>query len=151
KPHRTRKRAYAPPAWCGVTEYFGPSNKGDLAVSQQIEVLDGKTRACFVIDHDGTDTVGIQLPRDHNRRNISFLEIGQQINVYQKPVGNDDQSFNGAGQQHFEIALKAPTLVMHIRKDWQIGSFVERVFYAAQDERTEWIGQIKHHHPDRMV
>ena len=67
------------------------------------------------------------------------------------PVGNDNKRFHPTVEQHFQVALEAASLVMHIGQNWKIGRLVESVFDTAKDHRTERIGHVEDHDADRVT
>ena len=63
-------------------------------MSKGIEMLHGEVGASFVIHHDGADRASAQFPADHDGGNIAFFEIGEEFDVNEQPVGNDDKAFD---------------------------------------------------------
>ena len=65
---------------------------------------------------------------------LLFSRSREQIDVKKKPVGYDDQSFDAAVQQHFQIAFETAALVVDVGQHGQVVRLVERVFDAAKNQ-----------------
>ena len=65
--------------------------------------------------------------------------------IEKEPVGEHDQAFDAAVEQHLKIAFKAAALIVYIGENRQIRSLVERVLDAAQHQRAIGIGHVEHH------
>ena len=82
---------------------------------------------------------------------LLFSRSAKQVDIEKKPVGQNDQAFDAAVEQHFEIALEAAALVVHVGEDGQVRSLVERVFDAAQHQRAVGIGHVEDHDADGVA
>ncbi len=67
------------------------------------------------------------------RGNIAFFQVGEQVNIHEEPVGDDDERFDGTREKHFEIALEAAALIVHVGENGEVGGLVQRVLDAAKD------------------
>ena len=92
--------------------------------------------ADFVVDDDGTDGVGFQFAADHRGGDAAFFQIAEQVDIEEEPVGQHDEGFDAAVEQHFQIALEAAALVVHVGEDGKIRRLVQRIFDAAQHQRA---------------
>src|SRR5579864_5762640 len=85
---------------------------------------------------------------DHCGRNIAFLDISQNFNVNEQPVGDNYQRLNPPVEQHLQIALKPAALVMDVSENWQIRRFVKRALNPAQYRNAIGIRHVKDHDTD---
>src|SRR5579871_5742641 len=101
--------------------------------------------ADLVVDDDRTDGVGLQFAADHRSRNAALLQVGQEIDIEEQPVGKDNESFDAAVKQHFQVTLEAAALVVHVSKNGQIGGLVQCVFNASQHQGAVRVGHVEDH------
>src|SRR5229473_1500521 len=120
-------------------------------MAKGMEMFEGGARACGIIYDHGADIVVLELAADGRSGNVVLLQIGEDVDVDEKPVGEDDQAFDAAVEQHFEIALEAAALVVHVGEDGKIRRLVESVFDAAQHERAVRIGHVENHDADGVA
>ena len=132
--HGTGEGAHATPARRTVTEHFGTADESDLAVAERMQMFQGEMRAGFVIYHDGADGAGTQLAANHDGGDVAFFHVGEEVYIHEEPVGDDDERFDGTREEHFEIALEAAALIVHVGEDGEVGSLVQSVFDAAEDQ-----------------
>ena len=140
-----------PPARRTIRQAFGAADKGNLAMSQGVQVLESQLAADFVVDDDRTHGVVFQFAADHGNGDAAFFQVGEQIDIEKEPVGNDDQSFDAAVQQHFQVALEAAALVVDVGQDGQVVRLVERVFDAAKNQGAEGVGHVEDHDTDGVA
>jgi hypothetical protein len=69
------------------------------------------------------------------------------MNVHNQPVGHHYQSFHVVFQKHFQIALETIPLVVRVGKNRHVGRLIKRILNAAQNRRTERIGDVKNTSP----
>src|SRR5215469_17841447 len=100
-------------------------------------------RAGFVVHHDGANGARTEFAADHRGGNISLFEVGKQVDIDEEPVGNDDQALDRPCQKHFEIALEAAALVVHIRENREVGNLIQRIFNTKEDQRAIRIRNIE--------
>src|SRR5215469_10174868 len=105
-------------------------------------MLERQPSAGFVVHDDRTYSVAGKFPTDGGGRNIALGEIGEEMDIYEQPVGDDDQRLHMAIEEHFEIALEAVTLVVGVGKNRDVGTLKKRVLDAAQDGHAEGVGNI---------
>src|SRR5580698_4186514 len=110
----------AAPAWRTIGERLRAANKSDLAMTQGMKMFEGQISPDFVINDYGTDGIGFQFESNHRGRNAALLQIGQQIKIEEKPVGQNNKRFDAAVEQHLEITLEAPAFVVYVGKDRKI-------------------------------
>src|SRR6266852_3926277 len=120
-------------------------------MAKGMEMFEGGARACGVIYDHGADIVVLELAADGRSANVVLLQNGEDVDVDQKPVGEDDQAFDAAVEQHFQIALEAAALVVHISEDGKIRRLVKSVFDAAQHERAVRVGHVENHDSDGVT
>jgi len=108
--------------------------------------------AKLVVDNDRADGFGLQFAADHRRGNAAaFFEVAEQVDIEKQPVGQHDQAFHAAVEQHFQIALEAAALVVNIGQDRQVRSLIEGIFDSAQYQRAVGIGHVENHDADRVA
>src|SRR5208337_4660773 len=112
------------------------ADKGDLAMTERIEVFESGPGAQMIVDDHGADIVIFQFAPDNRGRNVVLLEIGEHIDIDEQPVGQNDEPLDAAVEQHFEIALETAALVVAVCKDGEKRRLVESVLDAAQYERA---------------
>ena len=88
-------------------------------MAKRMEVLEGDIASDLVVDNDRADRIRFQFAANHRRGNTAFFQVGEKIDIQEYPVGQNDQGFNAAVQQHLEIALKASALVVDVGEDRQ--------------------------------
>ena len=128
-----------------------PSDECDLTVTQLMQVLEREPRTDFVIDHHRTDDVARKLPANRRRGNVPFGEIAQELNVDEEPVGNHDQGFNMAFEQHLEVSLEAIPLVVRVSENRDIRSLIERIFDSSHDQCAKRVRNVEEHHADALM
>ena len=88
-------------------------------------MLEGGITTAFVIDDYRTHIPGLQLAANHHGWHFALAEIGQEIDIYEQPIRDDDKPFDPPLQQHLEISFEAPALVMHISQHRKICGLVQ--------------------------
>src|ERR1700722_13647137 len=149
--HGTRERADASPARRTIGEHFRPADKRDFSMAEGIKMFHGQVAAGFVIHHHRADGARTECATNHDRGNISFLEIGDQININEEPVRDKNQPPHRARQQHFQITLEAAALIVDVGKDRQIRGLVERIFDAAKDQGAKRVRDVENHHANGAI
>src|SRR5580704_2302464 len=145
------KRTNSLPARSSIGQRLGAANESDLAMSQGVEMLEGSVAAEFVVDHHGADRVGLKFASDHDGGDIAFFEVGEDVDVHEKPVGEDDQGFDTAVEQHFQIALEAAAFVVDVGENGKIGRLVKRIFDATKNQSAVGIGHVEDHNADGVA
>src|SRR5580704_10575611 len=97
-------------------------------------MLNGGMGTDFVINHNGADGISLQFAPDHDGGDTAFFKIGEDIDVYEQPVGKHDERFHAAVEQHLQIAFEAAAFVMNVGEDGQIRRLVKRILDAPQDQ-----------------
>src|SRR5271156_3676586 len=143
--------AHATPAWRTIAEHFRSADESDFAMAERVEMFHGEMRAGFVINHDGADSTGTKLAADHDCRDVAFFNVGEEVDVHEEPVGDDDEGFDGAREEHFEVALETDALIVHVGEDGEIGGLIQSIFDAAEDQRVIRVGDIEHHDADSAI
>src|ERR1035441_5153313 len=110
-----------------------------------MEMFEGGASADGIVDEHGADLVVLELPTDRRGGNVVLLQVGEDVDVHKQPVGQDDQAFDTAVEQHFQIAFEAAALVVDIGKDGKVRGLKERVLNAAQHQRAIRVGHVEHH------
>src|SRR5271170_2969996 len=113
------QRTYTTPAGFGVGELARAADKGDLAMTERIQVVECTAGAPVVVDDDGADMAIFQFAPDNRGGNVVLLKIGEHIDVDEQPVGENDESLDAAVEQHFEIALETAALIVDIGENGQ--------------------------------
>src|SRR5258708_32031383 len=145
------KRAHATPARFGVGQLVRAANKSNLAMGERIQVFESGARAQIIVDDHRTDIVVLEFAAHGHGWNVVLLQIGEDIDVHKQPVREDDQAFDAAVEQHFQIALEAAALVVHIGEDGEERRLVESVFDAAQHECAVRVGHVENHDADSVA
>src|SRR4029077_16076888 len=70
------------------------------------------------------------------------------VDVEEHPVGDDDQGFNTAVEQHLQITFEAAAFIVHVGENGKIRRLVESVLDAAEDHGSERVGHIEDHDAD---
>src|SRR5271167_3185582 len=146
-----RKFLDAAPAGYAVDQSLRAANDGDAAMAALIEMLESQAASRFVIDHHGTDFVAGNFPTDRSGGNFLLVEIGKDVDIDEKPVGDDDQPVDVTFEKHFEIALESLALVVRVSKNWQITERVKSVFDAPENRGAEGIGDVGQHDPNALA
>src|SRR5215475_6482112 len=146
-----RKLLNATPTRRRVDQAFGTANDGDFAVPALVKVLECLAAAGFVVDHDGADAIARQLPADGGGGDLTFVQVGEDVNIDEEPVGNDDQAVDVAFEEHLQVAFEAVALVVSVGKDRQIGERVKGVFDATQNWNAKRVGHIEQHHANALA
>src|ERR1700677_5079775 len=116
-----------------------------------MQVFHGEMRAGFVVDHHRADGTGTQFAADHDGGDVAFFDVGKEVYIHEEPVGYDDERFDGAREEHFEIAFETSALIVHVGEDGEVGGLVERVFDAAEDQGAIRVGDVEDHYADGAV
>src|SRR5438874_1659053 len=111
--------------------HLGSADDRNLAMSQMMEMLERQPSSRFVVHHHRAYRIPRHLPADRRRGDVSLAQVGQQLDVYEKPVGHHNQRFHVVLQQHFQIALEPGSLVVRIGKNWHVRRLIERVLDSA--------------------
>src|SRR5262245_50323738 len=114
-------------------------------MAEFMKMLEGEVSANFVVDDDRAHRVGFQFAADHGGGDAALLQVGEKIDVQEKPVGQYDQRFDAAVEKHLEVALKATALVVNIGENREERGLVQGVFDAAQDQGAKGVGHVKNH------
>ena len=108
-------------------------------------MFERKVAADFVIDDHRTHRVAFKFAADEHGGDAALFQIGEQVDIEKKPVGENNQAFDAAVEQHLEIALEAAALIVHVGENRQVRGLVERVFDAAQHQRAVGVGHVEDH------
>ena len=73
------------------------------------------------------------------------------MNVYEEPVGYDDQCLDVMLQQHFKVSFKPVSLVVGVGENWHVRRLIEPVLDAPQNRRAKGIRNIEEHHSDTVA
>ncbi len=92
-----------------------------------------------------------QFAPDHDGGDVAFFEIGEDVDVHEKPVGQDDEGFDAAVEQHFQIALEAAAFVVNVGENGKVGRLVKRIFDAAENQGAVGIGHVEDHDADGVA
>src|SRR6266852_45844 len=110
-------------------------------MAKGMEMFEGGARACGIIYDHRADIVVLELAAHGCGGNVVLLQIGEDVDVDEQPVGEDDQAFDAAVEQHFEIALEAAALVVHVGEDGTVaevlGGFVDASFGGVGNVASE--------------
>ena len=68
-----------------------------------------------------------------------------------QPVGKNDEGLNATVEQHFQVALEAAAIVLHVGEDGKIGGLIERSFNAAKNEGAVGVGHVEDHDSDGVA
>ena len=120
-------------------------------MTEGMQMLEREEASDFVVDDDRTHGIAFEFAGDQSGRDAAFFQIGEHVDIEKEPVGKNDEALDAAIKQHFEIAFETATFVVNIGEDGQVGSLVERVFDAAQNQRAIGIGHVEDHDADRMA
>src|SRR5436305_12908654 len=120
-------------------------------MSEGVQVLESQLAADLVVDDDRTHSVVFQFAADHGDGNAAFFQVCEQIDVEKEPIGNDDQSFDAAVQQHFQVAFETAALIVDVGQHGQVVRLVERVFDAGKNQGAERAGHVEDHDSDSMA
>ena len=90
-------------------------------------MFQGRVGSGRIVDDDGADLVGLELAAHGGGWNVAFFQVGEHVDVHEQPVGQDDQSLDAAVKEHFQVALEAAALVVHVGEDGQERGLVESV------------------------
>ena len=143
--------ANAAPAGGTVAKSFGAADEGDFAMTEGMKMLEREIAADFVIDDDRTHGVAFELEADDRGGNAAFFKVGEQVDIEEEPVGENDETFDAAVEQHFQIALEAAALVVNVGEDGQVRRLVERVLNAAENQRAVGVGHVEDHDADGVA
>src|ERR1700685_4096345 len=80
-----------------------------------------------------------------------FLQIGEQVDVDEQPVGENDEALDAPVQQHFEVALETAALIVNIRENRQERRLVQGVLNAAKHQRAIRVGHVENHDANRVA
>src|ERR1700733_9851334 len=114
-------------------------------MSQGVKMLEGGVGAQFVVDHDGADGIILQFASNHHGGDAALFQIREDIDVHEKPVGQNDQGFDAAVEQHFQIALEAAAFVVDVGEYGEVGRLVERILDAAENQSAVRIRHVEDH------
>src|SRR6266436_4611096 len=145
------KRAHATPARFGVGQLARAANKSNLPMAERIQVFESVALAQIIVDDHRTDIVVLQFAAHGYGRNVVLLQIGENVDVHKQPVRENDQAFDAAVEQHFQIALEAAALVVHVGEDGEERRLVQSVFNTAQHERAVRVGHVENHDANGMA
>lgn len=141
----------APPTWRAVDQALGPTNDGDATMPPLVKMFEGKAASGFVVDHHGADPITGNFPTNRGGRNLLFVDVGEDVDIDEEPVGHNDQAIDVTLEKHLEITLKTVVLVVGIGEDGKVAEGIEGVFDPAQDGRAEWIGNIEEHYTNALA
>src|SRR6476620_1258739 len=97
-------------------------------------MLHGELTAEFVVDDDRAHGVVLQLGADHRRGYAAFLHVRDQVHIEEKPVSENDKTFDASVEHHLQRALEGATFVMNICKDGKKVGLIEGSLDPAEDE-----------------
>src|SRR3989454_1708622 len=117
-------------------------------MAKPVEMLKHGARARLVVHEDVADGIEFDFAPNDDRGDSPALEIGEKIDVHRKPIGDDDQPLDAAIEEHLEVTLEAMRLVVRVGQHGQVRRLIERILDAAENGRTERVGQIEDHDAD---
>src|ERR1700751_5521695 len=120
-------------------------------MTPRVEMFHCSVGSCFVVDGHRANGTGLELTSDEGGRNSAFLQITEQVDVEEEPVGNDYEAFHAALKQHFEVAFEPRTLVMSVGEDRQVTHLVESVLGFTQDQRAVRVCHVEDGEADGLA
>src|SRR5258708_14027605 len=111
-------------------------------MTERVQVFNRGVSAQFVVHNNRTDRVVLQLAPNQRGWNAALLQVRQNIDVYEQPVRHHDQSFHLPLQQHLQVSLKPPALIMHIGEDRQERGLVEGILDPPPNQGAESIRHV---------
>src|ERR1700758_633402 len=103
-----------------------------------------------VVDGDGTDGCPFQLPANDNGWQIPSGEFVEQFGLQIDRVGNGDDAFYSAAQEHVDAGSELCTVILQVRENGKIAGGAQVVLDTAQDLRTVGVSDIKQDHAQGM-
>src|SRR6266481_2953712 len=116
-----------------------------------MEMFESGARSQIIVDDHRADVVVLQFAAHGHGRNVVLLQVGEDVDVHKQPVREDDQAFDAAVEQHFQIALEAAALVVYIGQNGEERRLVKSILDAAQHERAVRVGHVENHDADGVT
>jgi hypothetical protein len=79
----------------------------------------GGIAAGLVVGYDGLNRTSSQVAPYDRDGNTVFLDLGERIDLCEEPVGDQDQPFDAASDEHVEIAVKLLRAIVRVHDDGQ--------------------------------
>src|SRR6266850_7627997 len=107
----------------------------------------GAGALCIVHDQ-GTDVVVLEFASYDRRGDFTFFDVGEDIDVQEEPVGEHDQAFDAAVEEHFKITFEAAAFVVNVGENGKERRLVESVLHAAQYKSAVRVSHVEDHDPN---
>ena len=138
------------PAWLGIEKLLRAAYDRDLSVPEFAEMAHRQRASRFVVDEDRTDSPLRQIPAHNNDWDVVFLDIGQQVSLFEDPTRDHDDAFGAPLENHLQIAVKELALGLRVHQQRQIVGGKSRL-YSAHYRSAERISQVVGENADGLA
>ncbi len=102
-------------------------------------MLQGHLRSGFIVNENRVHRGALQFTANDDGGDVMFLQISQQVDIGQNPVGHNNQAFNSLSQQNFKVAFKARPFALRVAQNGKIRCLIDGILDSFEDGRAKWI------------